>query len=1209
MLSHRKQLPQTASSMSPAHSYTLIQPDDDDDSDICPVCDGECTCHSAVQPISYTSTAPPPLVPGVPLSMAELSLRYAAASSAPNSPSSGQSYPPSTPSSTPAPAPKQQPKPSLKIKLTVPQSMLAKRKLHPPSSSSTPTTATIPLRAYKSAAETTSDFAAAGYHSPEPSSSYTTTKKRGRPPKASASARQHPSAKSLSPTAHISKLLHNKAGPLGKHPKTSSSAAKVRQSLKARAAVVKKTANKRRRVVSSDDDGSSLSDVDMAPPRRAPYADDDAESGTFPTFVSASALSSMSSDTSDSSSSLSDFDSDSSIEAEEENFILADVQDKARLKRELLGGDDPSIHKKRTGHNNDWVIRPRKKSVGPSDVEMDVDSDATEDDDEEEGDGEDEEDADETEEDATMSIVGPLTLGLGDDYEEGESTDDHHRYTGHATGWSDDDDESSFDADIFFANLSDSDTSSDSDRSPAPALRWPKPKTRSPFAVVSNSMGEDGDQSDISGISESTEGARGRGHVRRATLESLPFEVTESWDGQLVFTNGVHDSQGLVDLEFEEDAREFGVDSSCAAASASGTDAAGESHDDSRLGDSDADMSDGGYEEESGGDGSGDTTDEELVGPDALPNARAMSLFSLPMSVSAIDPLSTVSSPAVSPGRTRVLGQGKGKGYGYKWPGWDARGRGRWSSSAEKEMERERRKRMWGGEGVRAADILEGRLLFWDSDEQEHDRDDMELRRRRFAAESGAEEDEDEEDYDDDCEEDERGSGSGSGEGKSTRMMRRERRRRKRRDRTPCGPRQGVFVPSSETRQAVIGDDKKGAAVPSPHPRFSKRGKKSAGRFSTVETLLRRHLFESVGASNASSLSNSLNVTNNQLNSLGSPLNLNGLSSTLNGLADASTDGPTAQSSAETAADMCASLDLLFSSAAQVLSGNEERLGMGFSTIEAETIQLDDVLDASFLADEGSSSSSAGVGASLSADGHSQQAEDGASGTKSSNLTRWDLISVGAFRQTREASWEGRHTPAASADFGNVMKPAPMSAMMWQNQAGVVQQQRAEHGHHHQHHHYRTQTPTPTGLGHGLKGGVVKGSKHAKRRQVMMGGGSLMCSPLILPSSGPVSSASAPASLAGSPASFAKHAPHHQQDQQQQQQKSRRELRRERKMMKKGLKAHGSLPAHHTHVHGYVHGHPHQFHAHSHHPNAKLRGSGAVQRTNFFGGAVPPLNL
>ncbi len=161
------------------------------------------------------------------------------------------------------------------------------------------------------------------------------------------------------------------------------------------------------------------------------------------------------------------------------------------------------------------------------------------------------------------------------------------------------------------------------------------------------------------------------------------------------------------------------------------------------LDDDDEMGEDDGYDEGSGGDGSGDTTDEELVGADALPNARAMRLFSLPLSVSAIDPLSTVSSPAVSPARLRrgsspgsffggSIGGGVatnahgGLGKGYL-PGWDR-------AAERKERERERRKRMWGGESVRAADILEGRVLFWDSDEQAHDCDALARRRRGYGS-------------------------------------------------------------------------------------------------------------------------------------------------------------------------------------------------------------------------------------------------------------------------------------------------------------------------------------------------------------------------------------------------------------------------------------------------------------------------------------------
>ena len=570
----------------------------------------------------------------------------------------------------------------------------------------------------KSAEETTLDSVNAGYT--------TLPKKRGRPPKAFAS-----------PPNQKKTLLVSNAN---------------RPALKARAAIVKKAVaaknKKRRRVATSEEDSSSseaLSDVGM----ESAVQPDPYDSLQFPTFLSASALSSNDSD-SDSSSSLSDF-SDSSIEAEEENFILADLNNnkKSKVKRELLQGSDD---KKRTNHNNDWIIRPRKKSEGPSDVEMnDVDSDATEEQDGAEQD--DEEDADATEEEIAMT--------LNEELDEDEATTDDHRrrYVGHATGWSEEEDESSFDADLFFANLSgsdsiDSDSDDDNDGTPPPPRHHKHP---------SLSMAEDGDQSDISGsgmLSECTEsGWAGR---RRAELESLPFEVTEGWDGQIMFTNGVGDGQGLVDIEFEADAERFvalprkprrqrgqliGIHME-------------ECDDEDGMEGSDVDMSDGGYEEEDGGEGGeGDTTDEELVGEDELPNERAMALFSLPLSVSAINPLSTVSSPTL-PASRRGLG-----------------------------------KRMWGMESPTPADILAGRAMFWDSDDE-------------LSPKSGS----------DDASRDDSA----------------------RRSSLPLGPRKGVFSPSMETRQAVIGEDRKGAEVPSPHPRFNRgRGRTNVGRFSAVSLIYR----------------------------------------------------------------------------------------------------------------------------------------------------------------------------------------------------------------------------------------------------------------------------------------------------------------------------------------------------------------------------------
>ncbi|KAK2465132.1 hypothetical protein APHAL10511_002824 [Amanita phalloides] len=316
-------------------------------------------------------------------------------------------------------------------------------------------------------------------------------------------------------------------------------------------------------------------------------SDDDDDTAHFPTFVSASALSSLSSD-SDSSSS-DGFDTDSEIEAEEENFIIHQVRDKARVKRELLGDDN---QKKRDQHNN-WVIRPRKKSVSPSGGDMDVDSDVTEDDDQDDDDDDDDGDEDDEEPDGK-------SVGRG--------------YVGLATGWSEDE-ESSFDADIFFANLSGSDSNGSS----------------------STSGADDADPSDTESVSAVVTDLLP--HLRQG-IEALPFEVTESWDGQIVFTNGIRDGQGVLDIDFEIDAAHFMIDSSPSSGDADN---------------SDVDMihSDRGYEEDLDG-GDGDTTDEELVGENDLPNERAMELFSFPFTVSAINPLSTV-SPAVSPGpRSRI---------------------------------------------------------------------------------------------------------------------------------------------------------------------------------------------------------------------------------------------------------------------------------------------------------------------------------------------------------------------------------------------------------------------------------------------------------------------------------------------------------------------------------------------------------------------------
>ncbi|KAG6919528.1 hypothetical protein DXG01_005118 [Tephrocybe rancida] len=474
---------------------------------------------------------------------------------------------------TPVSVPRLPPKPllpSLKIKLTVPQGMLGKRR-----------TSSINLPETTSVAENDGDVFSAPYV-PQPSTSQQQLpiqpKRRGRPPKSVVAARQHPVKSTPDAPNHAASALQSHPSQPTKPTKQKKPSARPPAPLKAKPIVKKSStaAAKRRRVVSSDSSSSSsdLSDVDHL----CTFADDDDnQSIQFPTFVSASAMSSRASSSDGDSSDLSSFDdSDSSIEAEEEKFIMSEMQGRARVRRELLGDEAP---KKRDPHNA-WVIRPRKKSVGPSDVEMDVDTDATEDEDD------DDEEAAELDEEETDE----KSTGAG--------------YVGVATGWSEDEDESSFDADLFFANLSDSEDR-DASRS-------------------SDGEGDDGDHSDMESMEASI-----------MSLTSMPpeFEVLEGWDGQIVFTNGLMEGQGMLDMDFEASA------ASLAETSPSPTQ------------DSDVEMSDvddGGYEEDAD-EGDGETTDEELVGEDDLPNERAMRLFNTPFSVSAINPMSTM-SPTVSPG-------------------------------------------------------------------------------------------------------------------------------------------------------------------------------------------------------------------------------------------------------------------------------------------------------------------------------------------------------------------------------------------------------------------------------------------------------------------------------------------------------------------------------------------------------------------------------
>lgn len=584
-------LPNTQTiSMSPPHTVGVPQNaciQDDDDDDICPVCDGECTCDNRPRVLSQ------------PTSLDQSSFVYAGSSSSIIS---------SIPRSSPKPHP-------LKIKLTVPQKSLKYKK---------------PSSAAKKIQEMTSGFAPVGETQFDnlPPSKKTVQRRRGRPPKIVTAARELVKAQStayLQSPSSPSPFAQPSVPTVGSS-KRSNPGLPQKRGPKAKSVGPKRPSKRKRRAFSDHHDKksfSNLSDGDYDCDD-----DDDGESAKFPTFLSASGLSS--SDSGDSSSS--DLDplssvGDSDIEKEEENYIVSQIHEKARLRRELFKEDGIRNH----SSQNDWVIRSRKKSVDLSDNEMNVDSDVTEDDDEED------QAADEAEEETNNRTVGAGYAGL-------------------VTAWSDDE-ESSFDADIFFANLTDSDDNSiHSDSSFSGA-------------------GEDGDHSDMDAASHSDTTER-ISYTQRP--ENLQLEVTQGWDGQVVFTNGLNDVRGLLDLDFEVKASQFLPEVSSGPAQDSDVDMSPTHHGPS---------SEGGCEE--GFDGAeGDTTDEELVGEDDLPNERAMQLFHLPSSVSAVNPLSTV-SPAVSPARHRLVSSWQGMESSK--PGNNLARRLYWDSDDQDEEEEERK--------------------------------------------------------------------------------------------------------------------------------------------------------------------------------------------------------------------------------------------------------------------------------------------------------------------------------------------------------------------------------------------------------------------------------------------------------------------------------------------------------------------------------------
>ena len=552
-----------------------LSPGEDEDNDICPVCDGDCTCNNKPHP------------PPAPVASCG-GARYVATTIG------------STNSSERAPGAE-----SLKIKLIVPPSMqnrvqsLAappkRRRADGTSAASSGVAEGSSVHPFPNSGQCyladTSRTVGRGYRrAPESPAA----KKKGRPSKAvprelsdlSGSDRliRGNEATTLPHSqSHLQSQSSRPSGSKGLRPpvkgngKKKSNTKSSRQASKsqARGTITKKKTHTKKRAYLSDAD---LDPDDQSVDTALDEDDEDGSLGHFPVFLPADELVSTASESSESDLESAGFGSDSSLEAEEEDYILAEQRrhDKARVRRELLGDDGP---KRKDPHNN-WVIRPRKRSPGISDVEMDGDTDeGTEE--EEEGDEE-----------------------MDDDEEEDETDGQASRlmYTGVATGWSEDED--SFDADLFFANLSDATT--------------------------------EGTSSDEDGMPQIPDACS---DAIADSISSLPrsvdFELTEAWDGQLVFTNGSNGDHGVLDAAFEATAAQLTA-SDCTSV---------DHNSDVEMRTSDDDVDDG--ESEFGG-SDGDTTEEELVDERGLPTSRAMRLFRWPTSVSAINPLSTV-SPICSP--------------------------------------------------------------------------------------------------------------------------------------------------------------------------------------------------------------------------------------------------------------------------------------------------------------------------------------------------------------------------------------------------------------------------------------------------------------------------------------------------------------------------------------------------------------------------------
>jgi hypothetical protein len=345
----------------------------------------------------------------------------------------------------------------------------------------------------------------------------------------------------------------------------------------------------------SDDSADNLTDDDAYVTRMS-IDSDGAESVQFPTFISAI---STTSDNDDSASNMTDsFDSDSSIRVEEEDLILA--EQRAKVRREILNNEESwHMEKRKWDHlknNNNWEIRPRKRSVGPDEADSDT------------------------------STESDSELEAEEEEEEGDDDDDPDIRYGHGmvTGWQSDDDD--FDAELFFATLTDSSG----------------PGSDADVEDGEYSGDEHSDNSDLGSISMTA--ATAAGLLSSSFDAGCPLVVTEDWDGRLVFANGLKDGQGVLDVHFEVDAaRRHRSIREAMEVDAEDTGGISERVDDEDENDFISDDDDG------------ETTDDMVDHRSGINTPQGMHLpFRCPTPpVASIDPLSTF-SPIVAARRSRT---------------------------------------------------------------------------------------------------------------------------------------------------------------------------------------------------------------------------------------------------------------------------------------------------------------------------------------------------------------------------------------------------------------------------------------------------------------------------------------------------------------------------------------------------------------------------